>query len=31
MGGQHHNLAPVLLGTNGTIFIGAGWVPGPVW
>ena len=31
MGGQHHNLAAVLLGTNGTICIGAGWAQGPVW
>jgi len=27
----HHNLAAVVLGTTGTICIGAGWAPGPVW
>jgi len=32
MGGQHHNLAAVLLGTNGTICIGGrvGPMPGLV-
>jgi len=31
MGGQHHNLVAVLLGTIGTICVGARWAPGPVW
>jgi len=31
MGGQHHNLAAVLMCRTGTICIGAWWDPGPVW